>query len=224
MSKKLLAVLLWLAMPLIAVAQVWTVESGETLVVNAFGQRVLTVEMRPDSASQVLTFTGNSVDGDTYTIAATVYTTETGTVDTAFEVNDAATAALFIVNLCAAINADGVGDGSDDAAGTTAHPTVTCSASTATTLTVTAIVPGSGANTIATTETTAISSWGAATLADVTDPVCITGRVDTASATEHTYFTTTTTATTPDYDVFDVEGPFYLITAASGDCIVEVVP
>jgi hypothetical protein len=111
-----------------------TLADGQCVVVDARSFRSITISTIPDSASQVLTFTGNSADGDTFTIGATVYTTEDGTVSTAFEVNDAATAALFIVNLCAAINADGVGDGSDYAAGTTAHPTVTCSASDATTL------------------------------------------------------------------------------------------
>jgi len=193
-------------------------------VLDMRGFAAVTIETRPASASQVLTFTGNSIDGNTFTIGATVYTTETGTVETSFEVNDAASAALFIVNLCAAINADGVGDGSDYGAGTTAHPTVTCSASDATTLTVTAITGGSAANTIATTDTTGIAGWGGATLADVIDPIATWSRVDSYGATAHGVITTAVTDTTPERSSFDVDWPFYFVSCtAGGDCVVAPV-
>lgn len=205
------------------VRRITVLEDGECGIVDAWSIDYITLETRPDSASQVLTFTGNSSDGDTFTIGATVYTTETGTVGTAFEVNDAATAALFIPNLCAAINDDGAGDGSDYFTGG-AHPTVTCSASTATTLTVTAITPGSAQNTIATETTSMDAAWTGATLEDVSDPIGSISRVDSMTATEHVNSITTVTDTDPDVEVFATDWPYYLVTAVNGDVAVGVVP
>lgn len=201
-----------------------TLAAGESGIVNVrqTAAHLITIVTAPDSASQVLTFTGNSADADTFTVDVAVYTTESGTVGTAFEVNDAASAALFIVNLCAAINANGVGDGTDYAAGTTAHPNVTCSASTATTLTVTAITAGSNANAIDTTTTSAAASWGAATLTDVVDPIATISRVDSPNATTHGTLTSTVTATSPTVEVFEVDWPFYFVSAAVGSVRVGV--
>jgi hypothetical protein len=222
MKKLLFAALLLVCST--AQAQQWTVTDGGSQAVYTYGMRLISVMTLPDSASGVLTFTGNSADGDTYTINATVYTTETGTVSTAYEVNDAATAALFIVNLCAAINADGAGDGTDYSAGTVAHPDVTCTASDATTLTVTAITGGSAQNTLATTTTAMNAAWGGATLVDVADPTCTVSPVSSISETEHSHWTESVTDTEPMRSAIEVENLYYLVTCASGDARVEVVP
>lgn len=208
------------------VAEVWTVEDGECLNVETLGCRLLTIETRPDSASAVLTFSDNAANGETFTIGAAVYTAADA-VSTAFDVATEATAALFIANLCAAINDSGT-EPTDYGTGTTANEDVTCSASDATTLTVTALVPGSNANDVATETDSMNAAWSDGdmddTLEDVDDPTCTTSWVDSAAATEHTSFTTTTTGTTADRDVFDVEGAFALVTCEDGDAVVTVVP
>ena len=205
------------------VSQVWTLADGECLAMDARGARVLTVETRPDSASQVLTGTGQPSDTETATIGATVYTGETGALDADYKFLIGASLTATLANLCSCINGDDDGVVCD--AGTAAHPTVTCTGSTATTLTIEAIVPGSGANTIATTETLTTNAWGGATLVDVTDPVCTVSFVDSLSATTHTYFTEAVTDTTPDRSSINVSGPFALVTAVGvGGCVVAVNP
>lgn len=236
----LLLSLLLLSLPLRAQTisaddRVVALEPGDAQVFStllAYGGQLLpidfiTLETRPDPASQVLTFTDTPLDAETFTINATVYTVEDGAVATAFEVNDAATAALFIVNLCAAINADGVGDGSDYAAGTTAHPDVSCTASTATTLTVASLVGGSDDNGLATTETSTVASFGGATLEDVVDPSITYSGVDSLAATADGLVTTTVTDGDPEVATVTVAQPFYRITCvagADGSCVVKLVP
>jgi hypothetical protein len=217
--------ILGLLMALPALAQpgaVYLLAADESQVFDVRGFDYFAIELYNDSASGVLTFTANSVDLDTFTIDATVYTTEDGVVGTAFEVNDAATTALFILNLCAAINDDGVGDGTDYSTGG-AHPTVTCTATSATTLTVTAIVAGSDANAIATTETTGISSWGGATLVDVVDPTAVYSPVGSREATAHSAFTTSVTDGVRIRSVVTVSWPFYRVSVTGGDIGVGVV-
>lgn len=107
--------------------------------------------------------TTNVADGDTVTVDTTVYRFK-DTMAAAYDVKRGADAATSLDNLKAAINASGT-PGTEYFAGTVAHPTVTATTNTDTTQVVQAIAYGTGPNAIATTETSAHLSWGAATLA-----------------------------------------------------------
>lgn len=120
----------------------------------------------------------NVADADTVTIGTTVYRFKT-TIAQAFDVlRDASTAAASLQNLVKAINGTGT-SGTTYFAGTTPHPNVSATASTATTISLEAKVPGIAGNAIATTETSAHLSFGAATL---TGGVGVTGGELTPSA------------------------------------------
>ena len=73
-------------------------------------------------------------------------------------------------NLKAAINAE-TGEQTKYSPGTVAHPDVTCGSVAAHAVTITAKVPGTAGDAIASTETSAHLSWGAATLANGADSV-----------------------------------------------------
>lgn len=122
------------------------------------------------AASQVLTLTGNLSNADTVTVGGKVYTLQATLTDADGNVHVGADAAGTISNLLAAINLSNAGEsavgaGTDYAASMTENAEVEATASSATTLTVTAKTPGSVGNLIASTETSATASWGAATLA-----------------------------------------------------------
>lgn len=114
------------------------------------------------AATGLLSASANLVDGETITIDATVYRIKT-TMDSAYDVQRGATLADTLTNLKAAIDASGT-PGTEYFAGTLAHPTVSGSTLTATTLLVVADTAGIAGNSIATTETSTVASWGAATL------------------------------------------------------------
>lgn len=125
------------------------------------------------AASQTLTSdTTNVSDGETVTVDTVVYRFK-NTLAAAYDVKIAATAALSLANLKAAMNGSGL-VGTDYFAGTDPHPTCVAGTIAATTLLVTYYKLGTVGNAIATTETSAHLSWGAATLASGTGP---TGRV-----------------------------------------------
>jgi phage tail sheath gpL-like len=107
------------------------------------------------AASQVLTLSGNAVAAETVTIDGVVYTFRAAP-SVANEVAVGGTAAISITNLVAAINTGSQGGA--------AHPTVRA-VGTATTVTVTALIEGTGGNSIAVSETMTNASWGAGTLA-----------------------------------------------------------
>lgn len=115
-----------------------------------------------EAAVGTLTFSAQPSDGDTVTIDSTVYTFKTTLTPTAFEVLRGASATASRDNLVDAINLTG-SIGTDYAAGTTEHPTVSAAAS-GSDLLATAETAGTAGNTIATTETSANLSWGGATL------------------------------------------------------------
>jgi len=120
------------------------------------------------AASQTLTSTGTNVsNGDTVTIGSKVYTFQTTLTNVDGNVKIGGTAALSLTNLFNAINnVFGSGTpGTDFATAMTTNTQVTASNPTSTTLFVRAITAGTGGNSIATTETSAQLSWGAATLA-----------------------------------------------------------
>lgn len=124
------------------------------------------------AASGTLTSDATNVsDGDTVPVGSITYRFKTVPV-AINDVDIGADAAGTLANLKKAINASGV-SGTDYFAGTLAHPQVTAGALTGTTLVVTAVVPGTSGNSIATTEASTHLSWGAATL---------TGGVDAQAA------------------------------------------
>lgn len=115
------------------------------------------------NASSTITSTGtNPSDGDTVTIGTTVYRFK-NTLAQAYDVKIGASASITLDNFKAAINATGT-PGTEYFAGTLAHPSVNATTKTATTLLVVANVPGTLANSIATTDTSSQYSWPGATM------------------------------------------------------------
>lgn len=114
-------------------------------------------------ATQTLTLSGNAVADETVTIGSTVYTFK-ASPSAAFQVKVGANAAESIQNLLAAIMT-GEGAGTLYGTGTTPHPDVVVTGSTATTLVITAKVEGTAGNSIATTETMTNGAWGSTTMA-----------------------------------------------------------
>lgn len=115
-----------------------------------------------EAATETLDFAGQPANNDTVTIDGTVYTFKTTLTPTAFEVLRGADATASRDNLVSAINLTGT-PGTDYAADTTEHPTVSAAASGAD-LVATAETAGTAGNSIATTESSANLSWGGATL------------------------------------------------------------
>ena len=113
-------------------------------------------------ATGTITASGVFTDGDTVTVDTTVYTIVDALTGNSYEVLNG-TAAVALDNLKSAINAT-AGGGTTYGINTRPHPTVTATTNTDTTQVVEAIAVGTGANTIATTETGANSAWGAVTL------------------------------------------------------------
>jgi len=118
-------------------------------------------------AESVLTSNATNVsDGDTVTIGSTVYRFK-NTMAAAYDVKIGASAAASLDNLKAAINASGT-PGTEYFAGTLAHPSVVATDNADTTQKIIARVPGTAANTLATTKSAATLSFPAATLGDGT--------------------------------------------------------
>lgn len=141
-------------------------QSGNSAV--AIGDQ-LYLDLAAANATGTLTSTGTAPsDGNTVTIGSTVYTFKTALTPTAFEVLIGGSAAAALTNLKSAINLTGT-PGTDYAAATTIHPTVTGTTLTATTLVVAAKTAGTAGNAIATTEVSLQLSWGTATLTGGTD-------------------------------------------------------
>lgn len=134
------------------------------------------------ASSGTLTGTGNFANGETVTIDTKVYTFQTTLTDADGNVQIGGDLQTSLANLCAAINLD-AGAGTLYATSMTLHPTVTCTASDATTLDVAAKTPGTGGDSIATTETATNASWGAAQLAGGQDGDQVTVTADGQSTT-----------------------------------------
>lgn len=115
------------------------------------------------AATGTLTNTGNFANGDTVTTGTKTYTFQTVLTNVDGNVLIGATASDSLDNLIAAINL-GAGSGTLYAAATTANGFVSAAAGVGDTMNVTALKAGTQGNTIATTETSANASWGAATL------------------------------------------------------------
>jgi hypothetical protein len=116
------------------------------------------------AATGTLTLTANAGNTETVTIGTKTYTFQTVLTNVDGNVLIGATASDSLDNLIAAINL-GAGSGTLYAAATTANGFVSAAAGVGDTMVVTAIKSGSFGNTIASTETLANGSWGAATLA-----------------------------------------------------------
>lgn len=135
-------------------------------------------------ASQVLTLTPGAIANDKVIIGTTYYVfaasisdaSAAGTSAHPWQVKVGASDTLSLANLRKAINATGVA-GTDYNAALTAHPTVTSTASGATTLTVQAKTAGTAGNAIATTVTVVATddglAWAAVTLAGGYDAVAL---------------------------------------------------
>lgn len=131
-------------------------------VAPTYWRDMANIDPNTGAATGTLTFTGQPGNTETVVIDGKTYTFETVLTNVDGHVLIGATLAASIANLQDAINL-GAGSGVDYAAATTLHSTV-AAVGTATTLVVTAKAPGTGGNAIATTETVANASWGAATL------------------------------------------------------------
>ncbi len=138
------------------------------------------------AASGTLTLVANPTANDTVTIGAKTYTFKASVTTTANEVKIGATASDSLDNLIAAITG-GAGAGTLYGSATVASTQVTAAAGAGDTMTVTALVRGTGGNSIGTTETltNAGNVFGAATLASGADPSAansITGIVSAINA------------------------------------------
>lgn len=115
-------------------------------------------------AAQTLTAAGVFTDTQTVVVGGKTYTTQTVLTNVDGNVLIGANAAATLVNLKAAINLE-AGAGTLYAAAMTSNTQVKATAVTATTLVVSAKIPGTVGNNIPATETQTNASWGAAVLA-----------------------------------------------------------
>lgn len=112
-------------------------------------------------------------NNDAATLGAVTYTFKTALTGAANEVLIGGSAAAALVNLKKAINLTGVA-GTDYGTGTVIHPTISAGAISATTLIVTAKTAGAAGNALASTETSAHLSFGAAHLTGGEDAATFT--------------------------------------------------
>lgn len=141
-----------------------SVATLETMANGSWGSSSLTGGTS-GLASNLLTLTGNAVDGETVTIGSIVYTWRAALTGpaVAYEVLIGATAADSVDNITAAINQDG-GIGTTYSDGTAFHPDVRATADPGDILRITARAGGSAYNAIATTETMTNATWASATM------------------------------------------------------------
>lgn len=115
------------------------------------------------TATGTLTFTGQPANGETVSIGGKTYTYQTTLTNFDGNVHIGGSTAASITNLIEAINL-GAGSGTDYAASMTDNLLASAAAGAGTTITVSAESGGAYGNSIATTETIANASFGAATL------------------------------------------------------------
>ena len=121
----------------------------------------------------VLTYAGIPSNGDTVTIGTKVYTYQTVLTNSDGNVAIGADQDAALSNLVAAITL-GTGSGTAYAAAMTANSVVDKAVADLTANTLTAIATNAGAQSIATTETSANLSWGGANMNAVADAVNVT--------------------------------------------------
>jgi len=117
-----------------------------------------------------LTSTGVLVDTQTVVVGGKTYTWQDTLTDVDGNVDTGADAEAGLANLKNAINLTGT-PGTGYAASMTKNAQVYCTAVTATTLVVSAHVPGTIGNLVASTETGTNTAWGGATLASGTGDI-----------------------------------------------------
>lgn len=138
--------------------------------VKATATLTLTGVITPGSHAESVVTANTIVDGSEITIGDITYTFKTALSSgpaVPYEVLIGAGDAEALDNLKLAING-GAGEGTNYSTGTEAHPDVVATDNAATTQKVVARVPGTAANTVATTAGDATLSWPAATLGDGT--------------------------------------------------------
>lgn len=118
-----------------------------------------------ENAAQTLTLTANAADTETVTIGAKTYTFQATLTNVDGNVFIGATMLDTLNNLRQAINLEPAGSGTSYAAATVVHPTARAVNGAGNTLVARAKAAGTGGNALATTETLANGSWGAATMA-----------------------------------------------------------
>lgn len=126
------------------------------------------IGVTPDDSVKALgtlTASVNFANADTVTIGSKVYTFQTSLTNVDGHVHIGTDLTASLLNLLRAINNSGGVPGTDYAASTEAHTSVSAISSNATTLVVRALTGGTAGNSIATTEVCANAAWGAATLA-----------------------------------------------------------
>jgi hypothetical protein len=126
-------------------------------------------------ATQDYTTAGNLSNGDTITIDGKVFTAQTSLTDVDGHFKVGASEALTLANFHHAINGTGGVAGTDYAASTTPHPSVTAVDDATHVVSVTAIEYGREGNSIAVSDTSSSGSWGAATLAGGTADLTVSG-------------------------------------------------
>jgi hypothetical protein len=125
------------------------------------------------AAFDILTFRGQPRNGETVTLGVKVYTFKTA-ISVANDVLIGATIAESIANLVAAINDDGVGEGSQYGTGTTANADAGAEVASGTTILATALAVGTSGNSIALADTVRYASWSGTTMTgggSIPDPV-----------------------------------------------------
>lgn len=135
-------------------------DDGQSLTVQA---NISAYNVSASSATGTLTLAANASNGETVVIGSQTYTFRAILTAIANDVFIGATADDSINNLISAINRTG-GAGTTYSEATEAHPDVTAATGAGDTMVVTARVPGTDGNSIATTETMANGSWGDTTL------------------------------------------------------------
>lgn len=149
------------------------------------------------AATGTLTAAANASNNETVTIGGVVYTFKTSVAANG-EVKVGADANASMLNLARAINnSGGTAGAGQDYMVAAAHTTVSAAAST-NTVVVTARTTGTAGNAIATTDTGAQLSWGAATLASGSDGSALVGTADLLAAENDSGWTLVPTASGTD--------------------------
>jgi len=125
---------------------------------------ITALRRRGTHASQLLTFTGLAIDTQTVTIDGKAYTFQDSLTDVDGNVKIGVSAEICIDNLVAAITL-GAGAGTAYATSMTLHSRATAEKVSATVMRARAKLVGTAGDSLATTETLANASWGAATMA-----------------------------------------------------------
>lgn len=137
---------------------------------KATGTLTLTGAIVPGSHAESVLTANTILDGNQATIGSVTYTFKTALSTGPTVVNEVligGSDAVALDNLKLAIN-HGSGEGTNYSTGTVAHPDVVATTNTNSTQKVVARVPGTAANSLATTATAVVLSWPAATLGDGT--------------------------------------------------------